>query len=296
MNTDTLKALSRILDEVSDHPVLRAKERMVAAHERGGFDAMMKATEKRIKATKDMGKLEGMLAALKELAEHPVGPEAKKKLTELLAKVEAKIKATQEGIAEIDAALSLSEETLREDAVVESFLEAHLEECLALADSPEAFEAGVAALTSHAMAAGMFAGESREFVEEALTDSLLEFLPALIRAAGAVGRGVGKVGRAGAKVVAGAKAVGGAFKAGVKQGYHGKDGGGGSKPAAAKKAGGLARKVAAKTASKLATKKPLGMKIKKPGAAKPAVAKPAAPGAKKPALRPAASASKSMAN
>jgi len=182
MNTASLVALSRILDEVSAHPVLRAKERAIA------------------------------------------------------------------------------EEMLREDAMVESFLEAHLEKCQALADSPEAFMEGVAALTDHAMAAGMFPGVCREVVEEALTDAMLEFLPTLIKAAGAVGRGVGKaagavargagkVARGVGKAAAGAKAVGGAFKAGVKQGYHGKAGD--SKPAPApvqRKASGLAKKVASAAA------------------------------------------------
>lgn len=220
MNTASLIALSRILDEVSAHPVLRAKERAIA------------------------------------------------------------------------------EEMLREDAMVESFLEAHLAECQALADSPEAFMEGIAALTDHAMAAGMFPGESREVVEEALTDAMLEFLPTLIKAAGAVGRGVGKaagavargagkVARGVGKAAAGAKAVGGAFKAGVKQGYRGKDGD--SKPVQ-QKAKGLARKVTTATVkSRLATNKPLGLKVKKPGA--PA-RKPA------PALvkKPAAMAPRSMAN
>lgn len=229
MNTASLVALSRILDEVSAHPVLRAKERAIA------------------------------------------------------------------------------EEMLREDAMVESFLEAHLEKCQALADSPEAFMEGVAALTDHAMAAGMFPGVCREVVEEALTDAMLEFLPTLIKAAGAVGRGVGKaagavargagkVARGVGKAAAGAKAVGGAFKAGVKQGYHGKAGD--SKPSPVqRKASGLAKKVAsaaARSAQRKTQPASLGQKLTgrvgmqagkaKTGAMKRQLApKKAAPALKRPA-------------
>lgn len=53
-----------LIAELSNEPVARAAERMAAARERGGIDGMIKATAKRVKATKDYGKLQGIAAAI----------------------------------------------------------------------------------------------------------------------------------------------------------------------------------------------------------------------------------------
>jgi len=56
-----------LLVELSSEPVSRAKERMADAFKRGGTTELIKATEKRIKATKDPAKRDGISQAIKDV-------------------------------------------------------------------------------------------------------------------------------------------------------------------------------------------------------------------------------------
>lgn len=293
MNKQSLLYLSKILDEVSAHPVLRAKERMVAAHQRGGFEGLISATEKRIKATKDRDKLEGIEAALRELAAHDVDPEAKQKLNKLLAKVSEKMKSMAEAIAALDVTLSEAAMELREDILIEMLEKLHSEALSNIDESIEAFDEVLEAAASHAYAAGLFGTATLNEVTQALREELLEFLPALAKGAAAVGRGVGKAAKAAVTVAKGAHAVGKSFKAGLKQGYSGSSGDSspksGSKPAAKPLAKKILKKAATSKLSGAAAKlKRVGFKGGAKSAPKPAPGKVSA--ASKPAAkRPAAS-------
>lgn len=62
-----LRDLIQDLHEVSAEPLARAKERMAAALQRGGTSELVKATEKRLNATEDRGKLMGIAQAVDSL-------------------------------------------------------------------------------------------------------------------------------------------------------------------------------------------------------------------------------------
>lgn len=80
--SSTIKAIT----EISAEPVARAKERMAAALKRGGTGELVSATEKRLKATSDAGKLQGIADAVDSLIKDwPMlfAPEDRKRLEAL---------------------------------------------------------------------------------------------------------------------------------------------------------------------------------------------------------------------
>jgi len=296
MDTKALETLDRILDEVSSHPVLRAKERMVDAHRRGGLEELIKATEKRIKATKDRDKLEGIAAALAELAAHGLQADAKDRITKLSTKVSEKLAGMQEEIAQLDAGLANLSQDVREDVLVAMLVRGHAKALARLEHSRDAFEEIVAAAARYAYHTGLFGEASADIVAEALADDLVEFLPQLIKGASAVGRAVGKTAKVAKNVVVGTAKVAHAFGKGVHHGYTGKGDAAKKEPE---------KKAAAKPAAKKPQTKPLARKLAgagrnlklknvgyKAGAKNSVKPKPAAkPAAKKQQFKPKSAAS-----
>ena len=94
----------QILDEIgsifaglaleAEDPVERAKRRMRDAYKRGGTDELIHRTRTRVKATKDLGKLKGIMIAINQVIddeEFKLSPADERELHKMIKGVKAKL-------------------------------------------------------------------------------------------------------------------------------------------------------------------------------------------------------------
>jgi len=209
--------LGRALRELNRDPLLANKRSCEARVRESTLGDVIEHMDARIAAYRTLTRLEGMTARLQALSAVAEASEESYRLRSALAPLAPRLERALHRLESLDAA-QIADEGLQEDALVEILYRDYQEALSAASGSPEAFSEAVVHVAELLRASGVVGDEfDEDELEEFVSDHLVEFLPALARAAGMgvakVARGVAKGARA---ALGGARATRNIYK-GVKR-------------------------------------------------------------------------------